>query len=175
MWWSRMQAAEKGAWCSLPEDALSREQGSPAGREAGRGAGMLPTRESPSREGEGSSGSKSTFWKPIFLLLWSTETQTLQERCSKETEVLKILKLKAMGVHCLRSGALERQVLFSKPGLVFCWKPAHTDYTGISENVVLTALPVGIHTPWLCGVTTAFLELFVVKGEEAHTLIEYIF
>lgn len=27
------------------------------------------------------------------------------------------------------------------------WKPTHTDYKGTSENVVLTALPVGIPTP----------------------------
>lgn len=69
MWWSRMQAAEKGTWWSLPEDALSREQGSPAGREAGRGAGTLRTREGPSGEGEATSGSKSTFLKQIFLLV----------------------------------------------------------------------------------------------------------
>lgn len=53
--------AEKGAWCSLPEDAPSPEQGSPAGREAGRGDGTLPTRKGPSGEGEATSESKSTF------------------------------------------------------------------------------------------------------------------
>lgn len=50
--------SREGAWCSISEDALSKEQGSPAGREARRGAGPLPIRKDPSEEGETTPGSK---------------------------------------------------------------------------------------------------------------------
>lgn len=46
--------------------------------------------------------------------------------------------------------------------LVFCWKPAHMDYTDILENV-LTAVLVGVPAPWLCGVTTAFFGVYCAK------------
>lgn len=53
--------SREGARCSISEDTLSQEQGSLAGREAGRGAGPLLIREDPFWEGETTPGPKYSY------------------------------------------------------------------------------------------------------------------